>query len=488
MKKNNKVKLWMIGLFAVVLFLIVPLTTDAATFNPNNLMSDEYFRTTGTMSVEQIQAFLDEQPGVLKNLKVKWQDGRERSVAQTFKEVSDRFKINVEPLIMLVEKEQSLISNPRPSQKSINWATGFGSLSNKRFAGFYNQVYYAGKKLGNDYWEYRDYYSWFQVGKTTATLDGYRVTPENFNTCAWYIYNPLQGASNQRFGANWLLWHLINIRYKEGLARHSGAGAVAGAETNANTQADSSQYFYRNGTVIRLAGDNRVFLVENGQKHEFTGSNALKTRYHRSEIVTVGQKEFSAYPTGANVGLQEGLAVQRSKGGPVYIVSDGELRGVSNLEALGNLGYTTSDIVKITDKEANFHKVGGELKGNDFVNGQLVGSKESGAVYQFKNNQLFPIWDRRVKNSQFEYHPVKLISQEELGKYQIMTEQPIQFRNGLLISATEGKNAGGVYIVSGDKLSGFTSREALDSAGYDIENVVQIPNSLLELHEVGREI
>ncbi|MFC1617995.1 hypothetical protein ACFL2B_01790 [Patescibacteria group bacterium] len=477
----QKFKLWTIGLFVVISILVVPAISEAA-FNKNNIMTDEYLHTTDTMSVEQIQNFLDDQPGVLKNYKV---DGK--SAAQIFYESSEKNNIRAEVLIALTEKEQGLLHNRNPGEKALAWATGFGSFGNSRYTGFKNQIDFAGQVLGNDYEQYSNYYNNFQVGKTTATLDGYKVRPENIATCNHYHYNPLVGSPNARFGANWLLWHILNVSYKDDFAKYTGNGSVAGAQTK-TPALSSSEFFYRDGSVVRLAGDNRAFLIQKGVKHEFTGSNALYSRYHRSEIVTIDRAEFDAYAYGASIGLQDGLAVQRQKGGAVYIVSDGILRGVPDLEILSELGYSTADIVKITDKEANHHQIGAELTGEEMLNGQLVSIAGETAVYQFKQNQLLPIWSHKIKNANFEYLPAKQISAKDAEQYSVASQAPVQFRGGILVSATEGPQAGAVYIIANGKRYGFVSREALDSRGYDAQNVVRVPRSIMDLHAEGEKL
>jgi len=478
-------------LIIAVAVLLLPFFTQAngweAGFDPNNLMSDSYLGAAGTMSVSEIQNFLETQPGVLKNYRAEYVDGRNLSAAEIFAEASKKFGMNPQTLLALVEKEQRLLTNTSPSDKSLNWATGFGPYGHTRYCGFGKQVYYAAKVVspGGDYDTYQDHYQSFQIGKTTTTLDGYKVKPVNRATCKWYIYNPLVGSPKARFGANWLLWHLLNVRYKGDFARYNG-GSVSGV----NTAAASDRYFYRDGTPVVTGGVVGVSLIRDGKRYGFEGRQAFATRYHWSEIVTIPRYEFDSYPYAGKIGLPDGVAVQRAKGGAVYIVSDGKLRGVPDMGTLNKLGYSAGNIIKISDAEANFHPIGKEIQPKKLkrLNGQLVQIAGEPGVYQYKSGKLYPIWSSKIKNISFEHIPVVPISGSEAAKYQIVKKSPVPARDGSLLMTTEGPQAGAVFVISGGKRYGFKSRAVFDTAGYNMNNVVVVPRDILEIHPPGRDI
>ncbi|GEM_PF-2316021 len=478
-------------LVVTVIFGLLPLASQAngweSGFDPNNLMSDSYLAETGTMNVKDIQHFLETQPGVLKNYRSDYIDGRKLSAAEIFSEAANKFDMNPRALIALVEKEQRLLTDPNPSDKALNWATGFGPYGHTRYCGFGHQVYYAAKVVspGGDYDTYQDHYKSFQVGKETSTLDGYRVKPVNRTTCKWYIYNPLVGSPKARFGANWLLWHLLNVRYKDSFARYQGNGQVAGANKNS-----ASRFFYRDGTPVMTEGVIGVSVIKNGKRYGLEGRQALLTRYHPSEIVTIPRSEFDTYPYAGKIGLPDGIAVQRAKGGAVYIVSDGQLRGVPNLETLQKLGYSPANVIKISDAEANFHPVGPKVSAKKVprLNGQLVQVAGESGVYQFRDNKLYPIWSSQIKNLGFEHVPVALVSKKEAKKYKEVESSPVPARDGSLLMTTEGPQAGAVFVISGGHRYGFKSREVFDEAGYDFSNVVTVSRPVLEIHPPGRDI
>jgi hypothetical protein len=476
-------------LLLIILALFLPFVGKAsgweAGFDPNNIMSDSYMGNKNTLDVAGIQRFLDSLPGRLKNYRARDINGRECSAAEIFYNSAQSFGINPQILVALVEKEQRLLTNPNPTQKALDWATGFGSYGHPRYGGFGAQVYYAAKVLapGGDYDKYPDYYKSFGVGRATTTLDGYKVTPANRATAKLYIYNPLVGHPQARFGANWLLWHLINVRYANSLRNTNGS--VAGAATT-----KPQDYFYRSGTAVRTEGVIGVSIIKDGKRYGVEGRNALLARYKSSEVINIPRAEFDSFSYAGKIGLADGMAVQRQKGGAVYIVSDEVLRGVPDMETFRKLGYSPANIIKISDAEANFHKIGKPVdpKNLSRLNGQLVQVAGEQGVYLFQNKKLYPLWSREIKDTNFPHVPIAIISKTELANYKRMDQEPVPIRDGSLLMTTEGPQAGVVFVVANGKRCGFKSREAFVQAGYNFANITRVSRKVLEMHSPGKDI
>ncbi len=474
----------------IVVFLGVtmffPLISQGQGFNKNNVISDEFLATSDKMSGSEVQNFLETQRGRLASYRTRDINGVEKSAAEIIYEAAAQFKVNQRFLLALLEKEQGLLSNPNPSAKALDWATGFGPLASAKYRGFGAQVYYAAKAMGRDYDLYSDYYRGFPVGRETITEDGERVRPENNATRKCYIYNPLVGGPDKNWGANWLLWQLINVKFASAFARYTGTGIDDRNFMAADFAA--GKYFYREGTAVKVAGGRATYVIENGRRYHFTGPNALRLRYNPKEVVTISLEEFSSYPEGGAMGLPDGIAVQRQKGGAVYIVADGELHGVPDAQVLSQLGYHPSQVVKVTDAEINSQPKGESISSTNLSrpNNQLVKIAGQNSLYVYKQNKLYPLWDGKVKEVNFPHHPVILISQAEADNYQIVRQRPVLFRDGTLLMATDGSRAKAVFVISeGDRYI-FNSREALEDNGYQMKNVIKVSNKILQMHREGQ--
>ncbi|PDQ34411.1 MAG: hypothetical protein B5766_11410 [Candidatus Lumbricidophila eiseniae] len=199
----------------------------AADFNPGNIINDAVFTNKNSMSVQQIQDFLNRKvptcdtngsqirsgsqtraqygssigyPPPYTCLKDFSENGK--TGAQIIYDVSQQYSINPQVLIVLLQKEQGLITDSWPYSRQYRSATGFGCPDtadcNVRYYGFTNQVSRAGYMfrsiLNND----PDWYTPYVLGNNyvrwnpDVSCGGTTVNIQNRATQALYNYTPYQ--------------------------------------------------------------------------------------------------------------------------------------------------------------------------------------------------------------------------------------------------------------------------------------------------------
>jgi putative cell wall-binding protein len=127
------------------------------------------------------------------------------SAARIITKVGRACGISQKVLLVLLQKEQGLVTDTWPSAGQYRKATGFAcpdtSACDTRYYGFFNQVYHAAwqfKRYGNPPGT-SNYFNWFPVGQTTAV----RYSPDascgsgpvyirSRATAALYYYTPYQ--------------------------------------------------------------------------------------------------------------------------------------------------------------------------------------------------------------------------------------------------------------------------------------------------------
>lgn len=172
-------------------------TAPQGGFNPDAIISDAAFRNSSALTVEQIQAFLEEQPGSLATYKAKGHDGKVKPASQLIADAAVAWNINPKVLLVKLQKEQSLLQRANPTQRAYDWALGVGKTDSRtisKFQGFGMQVWGAAETLDKhaDRWN----------SGIRMTIDGSAVTPANAATYSLYKYTPhLRG--NMSF---WLLY------------------------------------------------------------------------------------------------------------------------------------------------------------------------------------------------------------------------------------------------------------------------------------------
>lgn len=159
-------------------------------FDPGNLISDDQFFRAASMSVDQIQDFLEMRNPQCRDGFVCLRDYKENtftrdstvlcgayegsqseSAASILHKVSAACGVSVEALLVLIQKEQSLVTSSSPSlirfQRAAGYACPDTAPCDSRYFGFYNQVYNAAKQFkrySNPPGTSR-FFTWFPIGR-----------------------------------------------------------------------------------------------------------------------------------------------------------------------------------------------------------------------------------------------------------------------------------------------------------------------------------
>jgi len=223
---------------AVVTFLALKLPQNSeaaslANFRPGNIISDYVMSNYKTMTVEEIDTFLHEH-GNCNNTdiyKAEWypsvhyhiEDGHfvcladevfaegieygdlipeettYRTAAQVIYDTAQTFQINPQVLLVLLEKEQGLISDSWPNSLQYRSATGFGcpdtAPCNELYYGFVNQLdnaAYLFRTVLDGGWTnfpLGDNYIYYNPNRSCG---GSNVYVENLATSSLYRYTPYQ--------------------------------------------------------------------------------------------------------------------------------------------------------------------------------------------------------------------------------------------------------------------------------------------------------
>lgn len=156
------------------------------TFQKDYLISDNTLTNSGTMTVAQIQRFLESKNSVLAK------PYRGSSPAQMIFDAAKKYGINPQVLLTRLQCEQGLISKSTATQKQLDWAVGVGCYDsgnwNQKFKGFDKQIEYAAQT-------YRRHYDAAKAKldrgeKITMNIDGQQVTVKNAATYSFYKYCP----------------------------------------------------------------------------------------------------------------------------------------------------------------------------------------------------------------------------------------------------------------------------------------------------------
>ncbi len=195
-------------------------------FKPGNIISDAVFTNKNTMTEAQIQAFFDSKVSrclggsdqwgpivCLKDFTITsvtrpadsycngYTGAANESAARIIYKVAQSCGINPQVLIVMLQKEQGLVTHTWPSawryDKALGQACPDTAPCDPKFIGFFHQIYGAARQM-QIYMEGR-YFTWYKAGQTWNILynpnrdcGSSPVFIENKATEALYYYTPYQ--------------------------------------------------------------------------------------------------------------------------------------------------------------------------------------------------------------------------------------------------------------------------------------------------------
>jgi len=450
--------------FLLLAFCLVFISAKSAlaedNFNPNYIIGDSEILDSTAMSLEEIRELLALKGGYLANYSAPNPDGVIMKAADIIYDRAITNKVNPKFLIVLLQKEQSLIEEASPTQTQLDWATGYGcpdgASCNVRWQGFWKQVNSASLQF-RDYMDNPQLYT-YKAGQTYTFSNPYStiknettlVTPANQATAALYNYTPHVYNGNYNFYKIW------------------------------------QRYFtrsYYDGSLLQADGEPGVWLIENGKKRPFTTKSALTSRYDLNKILIVNKSDLDKYPTGAPIKFQN-YSLVRSPGGTIFLLVDNKRHGFATSEAFKKIGYNPEEVINSSWEDLNGYEEGKPLTATStYPTGALLQDKTTGGVYWVYEGTKAPILDSIFLKTKFKNKKIIPVAKAELDDY--TTVNPILFGDGELLKSS---NSPAVYLISDGQKLPVTSGEVFEDLGYKWANIITVSPKVLYYYPEGEPI
>ncbi len=396
-------------------------TPDPA-FNPSMIVPDSAFTDVGTFgTAEGIQKFLEQKGSVLANTsteflaklkepdtltKVGLEDPqpnltRLRTAAELIYDAGTKFGLNPQILLVILQKEQSLVSGSFSSetslQRALDRAMGFGCPDyegcGEIFLSFYRQIFGSFDSEGNRWLgasaslmkSFTTQVGGVRVGRgpgtdgagntfgrpivrtsrvgDTITLDntmgGYTgiserqtVTIGNFATAALYRYTP------HVYNGNYNFWKFYSMWFK-----------------------------YPNGTIIQRMGDTQQYVIDNGTKRPFSAFVASQRKLNLANVIVVSQTEFDSYITEKPMPPLEDTLIKGDLEPAVYIIQDSSKHPISG-PVFTQRKFSFANVITIPQVEVASYSTGTSLTPLDQT---LVMGETDATVYIIDGGLKRPI-------------------------------------------------------------------------------------------------
>ncbi|MBU4422086.1 hypothetical protein KKB41_03990 [Patescibacteria group bacterium] len=440
---------------------LLPLPSYA--FNEDFIISDQELADYSSMSLEEIRGFLSEKNSFLSYFADFYPGtGMFMDGAQIIYNTAQEFKINPKFILVMLEKEQSLITYSSINMRRLDWAMGYAVCDNcelnhplvAQYRGFAKQVYFAVNRIMNtfisDLQNQGATHTGFGPGISKKVDYSYWITPQNNATAALYTYTP-HYLGNKNFYLIWTKWF--------------------------------SSIAYPDGSLLQDAKTGGIYLIQNGTKRPFVSKTVFKSKFSEESVIPVGQSVLQKYPTGYPIKFAD-YSLLQDKNGNLYMTVGDEARPFESETVFRSIGFSPFELEEITAEDLLSYKIGSPItQASAYPTGGLLQYKETGGVYWVYDGKKYPIWHKSVLTTRFPGRNLTQVSSNELDKYSLA--EPIKFLDGSLVKDEKEPN---VYFISDGKLRSIPSEDVFLTYGWKWENIIWTNSKVLGLYEMGEPI
>lgn len=349
---------------------------DARNFNASNIISDFVMTNKSSMSEAQVQAFLSSKnpcndrnigkAAAYPNMRYNIKDGKfvclaeesfdGESAARIIWQAAQDYNINPQVLIVLLEKEQGLVTDTWPNHIQYRSATGYGCPDTAdcdgKYFGFKNQVrnaanFFRAYQTGNTGWY-----------KLVWPGNKYTGTWQPFDYSLQYHPNTGCGSTSTRIEnrATASLYSYTPYRPNQAaLNAQSGKGDDCSSYGNRNFWMFFSDWFGFDTDPIAFKTDgSSTIYIRLGEYKFIVPYMAAMQDYGISveSISTVSQQYIDSIPSppvNLNLSSEIGHVVKSpsdadSDGGSIYLISMNKRYQFKTLQQFFDFGFKESDI------------------------------------------------------------------------------------------------------------------------------------------------
>lgn len=473
-------------LLALGLSLVSPVFTTSAQsaaengFTPNTIITDDQMNDYLSMSAGRIQEFLANQTGTLKDFVAP--DGR--TAAQVIYDAAQTSQISPKVLLVTIQKESSMITKSvfsttgysASQQYYLDWITFYGwcdSCSTGIQKGFVNQItataaafrryldLIASSGTSISGWGPNvtktfpclasDYNNGRQICIPDSDID---ITPTNAATSALYTYTPHPGGNY----AFWTIWKNFNFNLHR---------------------------VYPDGTLLRAKGAPDVYILQSGVKRRFTNPTAFLATYSFKQVVQVSLDTLLQYDTGAPIYYANYTLLAAPNRG-VYLIANDVKRPIKAASVLVSAGLKGKPVIKVTWDVLNLFPDGAPVTADEkYPAGALIQNKKNGQVFYVKDNVKYPIPSGDIYKSQFGQQKAIQLSGTDMDAF--TWGAFIGFKDGELI---QSKNGGAVYFISNGYRLPIASTAAAKAYGFDkiMKMLIKTTDKAIAVHPEGQAL
>jgi hypothetical protein len=353
---------------------------NGSMFDPGLIISDSVFYDFGTMTVAEIQRFLDAKnpncraaasgPACLKNYRMDTQakageSGRcdplsaktDQSAAQIIFDVANACKINPRVLLVILQKEQGLVQAPNPTEYMYRAALGYGCPDSKpeicgkgsTITGLFNQLYRGAGQL-QWYGDPRGSFTYLKVGTNISVK--YYPDDNRSVKCGSKTFM----LKSQATAA--LYYYTPYTPNEAALKNLYGTGDNCSAYGNRNFWRFFSDWFgspIAGGFLLKSA-DSDTYLIVDEKKYKITDPSILPSLEPLGPLGTVSQPYLDSFQDGG-----EFTPIVKAANQQKYLIAGGKRYSISSCALAADFGLDCAKAITLTSSQLQALPLDGPL-------------------------------------------------------------------------------------------------------------------------------
>lgn len=435
---------------------LIPVELTAQGFNPNLILDDADLFEIGDWDAAHIQRFLVSKGSALATMTLPDIDGIDKRPADILWRVAGSYKLNPKYLLVLIQKEQSLVEGRPPSQKQLDWAAGFAVCDScsmndpviQAYKGFANQIEYAAK-------QHRERYL-FQIlvkgatiagqapGKTTI-IDSIPITPANQATAMLYSYTPhLHG--NQNLWKIWRRWFSRSLP---------------------------------DGTIVSDKDSGDYFLIRSGERRPLTRAVLSSLTSDLGKVLSLSSSDLAVYPEGDPLAFTNFSLIELPNG-TRYLLNGMQKRLIVSKKVFKSLGFQEDEVIEASAEDLASYSDGPDITQTSRYPTGILAKDKHGDYWYVESGTRHKIPNKTFLSLYFKGRPAKTLKASEWSTYPV--GDPYQLKDGELV---RGVTSTAVYVIDHAKRRPFLSGDDFLSFGYQWKNVLVIPDTVLNDYAIS---
>lgn len=457
-------------ILSTLLASLFALSTNvsASGFQADKIMDDAIMTNSKSMTAAQIQQFLESKVPVCDTMGTRpsefgggtrrqWAEARGhkppytclrdytqngKKASQIIYEVAQKYTINPQSLIVLLQKEQGLVTDTWPISTQYRSATGYGcpdtAPCDSQYYGLTNQLDWAAKMFRSIIDRNPNWYSPYFVGNNprvywhpdTGRCGAQSLNIKNWTTAGLYSYTPYrpnQAALNAGYGTgdscssygnrnffNYFRDWFGSTQYHTPFFRVSGSNAIYMLSTNNSYYYVPSNYYLHTYGLSRYNGTIAIVpsnYIDNLTNRGTLSSQVVKFDNHRMYVMDQGTLRYipsvellSKFGFGAadttyldvtykdklSVGPDITEVVSPSGGHAIYAMESGKKRHIASAYTYTNHrnpSYTSIPVTKLSPEFVNSRPNGTKI----LSSGEVVNNTADNKSYLIEGSNLFPV-------------------------------------------------------------------------------------------------